>query len=63
LDVDALDLLAKMLVSNPKKRITASVALDHPYLKSIIAEVSPEKNDSPCLTSSGSKNSSHLVYF
>ncbi len=32
-DADALDLLEKMLVFDPKKRITAAEAMAHPYLE------------------------------
>lgn len=63
MDASALDLLKKMLVSNPKKRITASMALSHPYLKSESENVSNEKYDSPCLTSASNKKSSRLVYY
>ena len=33
--MDAIDLLEKMIILNPKKRITAKQAIEHPYLKSI----------------------------
>lgn len=32
-DKDALDIMEKLLVFNPKKRLTAVEALEHPYLK------------------------------
>jgi serine/threonine protein kinase len=35
----AVDLLSKLLVYNPEKRLTASEALVHPYFKELNAKV------------------------
>lgn len=44
----ALDLLEKMLVINPKKRITVTEALAHPYLASLhMAEDEPVHEGGP----------------
>jgi serine/threonine protein kinase len=51
LENSALDLLKKMLVANPKERITASSALNHQYFDSEMGEeMIDEKLLSPCLT-------------
>ena len=42
MDEDAIDLILKMLDYNPKNRITASAALQHPYFTS---------DPKPCLPS------------
>jgi serine/threonine protein kinase len=39
LDDTGLDLLEKMLKSNPAERITAKDALKHPYLNSVSDEI------------------------
>lgn len=33
MDTEGLDFLRKLLVFNPKQRLTAEEALEHPYLK------------------------------
>jgi serine/threonine protein kinase len=44
-NVQALDLLDKMLTYDPKRRITAAQALRHPYLKEAFRSVVPEGVD------------------
>jgi mitogen-activated protein kinase 1/3 len=43
----ALDLLDKLLAFNPKKRITVSQALKHPYFKSLYRDGDPAMADCP----------------
>jgi len=46
---EALDLLDKLLVFNPKKRLTIDEALEHPYFKPI-EKKRPPKSDLECKT-------------
>ena len=49
LDPEAIDLLGRMLERDPSDRITASQALEHPYLRGC-RESMDEKMVSPCAT-------------
>jgi serine/threonine protein kinase len=49
-----MDLLRKMLVADPAQRITAKLALEHPYFA--MKEEEEMKIGSPCLTAASSKN-------
>ena len=46
-DPDALDLLTKMLRFNPKQRITAAEALEHPFLKGVSGREMERRADKP----------------
>ena len=44
-DDDIVDLVSKLLEPNPKKRITANSALNHPIFKNIILQSNTDNND------------------
>lgn len=46
-DPAALDLMEKMLRFNPKKRITAAEALDHPFLRGVRGKEMERRADKP----------------
>ncbi len=56
---DAKDFIKSCLVTDPKKRFTASVALDHPWFKANIKEIKVHKHteDVPCFFMIGSQRS------
>jgi serine/threonine protein kinase len=61
IDKDAMDLLKKMLLADPKQRLTASEALNHTYFFEEIKK-REELQKSPCLTSaSGFKNKHYEI--
>lgn len=55
LNSEALELLKKMLVANPKQRITAKEALSHGFFKGMEGLDTNEKVSSPCHTETSEK--------
>ena len=59
-DPQAMNLLRKMLLSNPKERVSAEEALNHEYFQSIQPE-SENKLYSPCLTKASEKKGNRVL--
>lgn len=55
LNPEALELLKKMLVANPKQRITANEALSHSFFRGMEGLDMDEKVSSPCHTEASEK--------
>lgn len=47
---ESMDLLKRMLIANPKNRISAAEALNHSYFQFFKEECPSEKISSPCHT-------------
>lgn len=56
-----MDLLRKMLLGNPKQRITASFALNHPYFEGMQSNTD-QKLLSPCLTKASEKKGKLICF-
>lgn len=64
MDAKALSLLKRMLSVNPKERISAAEALEHPYFEDQDSSFEESKKlNSPCLTKASQKRSGSIVYY